>query len=218
MKNKKRIFWLATIVIIIFLLIYFFQKQTFQLNIEELKEFIRSFGILGPLVFILMVIISMVLSPLTSFPFWLASLSLYGFWLTWACVLIANNLGSVINFWIARRWGRSLVVRFVGKRGMKKIDEIVEIVGLQILVIGRVFGGASGDFLSYAVGLTTMKFRPYLLITVFGTLPVITLNIYVVHRALTINPMYLVILAVIGYSSALTLPVIIYRKKIKSIG
>lgn len=214
MREKRSI--LIFLVVVLIVVVAYFLRRSFQFDVNQLKEFVLSLGIFGPLMIIFLIIISIVFAPIAAFPFWLSSLALYGFWLTLVIVLAANSLGSAINFWLARRWGRSLVVKFVGQKGLKKIDEIAEVMGLQILVLGRIFGGASGDYLSYAAGLTQIKFRPYFLITLFGTLPIIILNILIVHQALVVNPLYLVGLAIIGYTLAIGFPILIYRKKTRS--
>jgi uncharacterized membrane protein YdjX (TVP38/TMEM64 family) len=214
MAKKKRLLLIVFFLALIILIGYWLQ-QSLRFNVSQLKQLILSMGIFGPLMIMFLIIVSMVFSPIAAFPIWLASLALYGFGPTLVYILIANNLGSVINFYVARRWGRSVVTKFVGQKGLAKIDGIAEVVGLEILVLGRVFGGASGDYLSYAAGLTKMEFRPYLLITVFGTIPPIVLNILLVYKALVINPHYLIILAVIGYPLAFLLPILIYRKKTK---
>jgi uncharacterized membrane protein YdjX (TVP38/TMEM64 family) len=215
--GKKKKLFLIVLGFILLVLIGYFIQQSLRIDVGQLKEFILSLGVFGPLMIIFLVIVSMVVSPIAAFPIWLASLALYGFWPTLIYVLLANNLGSVINFYISRCWGRPVVTKFVGQKGMEKIDEIAEVVGLEILILGRVLGGASGDYLSYAAGLTKIEFKPYILITIFGTIPPITLNILLIYRALVINPIYLILLAAIGYPLAFLLPVLIYRRRIKSV-
>ena len=213
-KRKKLVLGILFFFLAI-LLVYLFQKQVVQIDIEKVKTDIQALGAWGPLAIILLILASLVFAPLAALPFWLISMALYGFKMTLLYILVANNFGAVINFGIARRWGRPLVVKFVGQKGTEKIDRMVQIIGLEVLVLGRIFSGAGGDFLSYAAGLTKMKFKPYFWITLFGTLPLTTLNVFLVYRALEINPYYLVTLAGIGYAFIIVFPMVIYRKKTK---
>jgi len=80
-----------------------------------------------------------------------------------------------------------------------------------MLFIARLFGGASADYVSYAAGLTSMKFKPYLIISVFTSIPVICLNLYLLDKVLTFNPLFIAILAPLGYALALVFPLVVYK-------
>ena len=55
---------------------------------------------------------------------------------------------------------------------MTKIDEFAAVEGGQILIISRLIGFALFDFISYAAGLTKIKYKDYIVITaVFGLIP-----------------------------------------------
>jgi len=216
--REKKVVLLAILAVFIILVLYLIQKQTLQIDTEQIKEFIRSFGILGPIVLVVLITTTIIISPLASLPFWFASLALFGFWLTCLFIIISNSIGSAVNFLIAQRFGRPIVAKLVGKKGVEKIDEITEIIGSKMLFIARLFGGASADYVSYAAGLTSMKFRPYLLISIFVAIPMIFLNVYLLDKILALNPIYIVFLAPLGYALALVFPLVVYKwpkKKLK---
>jgi len=210
-KERKIIFGLIVVALII-LGLFWLQKQTLQIDVEKLKSFILSFGALGSVIFILFSVFSVVFSPLTAFPFWLASLALFGFWSTFFYILISNSLGSVINFLIAKRFGRPLVAKFVGQKSVKKIDEFSEVMGLKVLFIARLFGGAATDYISYAAGLTSMKFKPYLWISLFVPIPMTFLNVYLIDQALMLKTVYIAFLGILGYILAMLFPILVYKK------
>lgn len=213
---RKKIIWLAAFIALIAFILYFIHRQSFYFDVERIKEFVLTFGALGPIILIVINIGTIVFSPLTSFPFWLASLTLYGFWLTCFYVLIAGVGGAVANFLIARRFGRPIVAKLVGKKGIKMIDEFTEIVGLKTLFIARIFGSAATDYISYAAGLTSMPFKPYFLISFFVPIPGTILNIYVVDKALNLKPLYFLLFVVWGYVLAVGIPLIVYYTGCKS--
>lgn len=197
--------------ILLILALYYIQSNVYRFDIEEIKTFVKSFGILGPLILIGLMMLTIVISPLTSIPFWLVGLALFGFWQTCLYVLISHTAGSAINFLIAQRWGRPIVSKLVGKKSMEKIDEVTKIIGLKMLFIARLAGGASADYVSYAAGLTSMEFKPYLVISVFGAIPMICLNLYLLDKVLTIQPMLIVFLAPFGWLLALVFPLVVYK-------
>ncbi len=80
-----------------------------------------------------------------------------------------------------------------------------------MLFIARLFGGASADYVSYAAGLTSMEFKPYLIISVFAAIPMICLNVFVLGKVLTLKPLYIALLTPIGYVLALVFPLVVYK-------
>ncbi len=211
MKPRKKAILLVAGVLLIIFALYYIQKNIISIDIEEIKAFVNSFGILGPLVLIALITLTIIISPLASLPFWFASLALFGYWQTCFYILVSHGAGSAIDFLIAQRWGRPVVAKLVGKKGIDKIDNITEIIGLKMLFIARLIGGASADYVSYAAGLTSMEFKPYLIISVFVAIPMIFLNVYLLDKILTLNPFFIAVLAPIGYVLALVFPLVVYK-------
>jgi len=94
---------------------------------------------------------------------------------------------------------------------MEKIDEVTKIIGLKMLFIARLAGGASADYVSYAAGLTSMEFKPYLVISVFAAIPMICLNLYLLDKVLAIQPILIAFLAPFGWLLALVFPLVVYK-------
>ena len=84
-------------------------------------------------------------------------------------------------------------------------------VGLKVLFIARLVGGASADYVSYAAGLTSMEFKPYLIISVFAAIPMICLHLYLLDKILTFNPLFIAILAPLSYALAFVFPLVVYK-------
>lgn len=60
---------------------------------------------------------------------------------------------------------------------MNKIDEFAAVEGKTILVVSRLLGFALFDFVSYAAGLTSLKYKDYIAITaIFGLIPNLTIQ------------------------------------------
>ncbi|OGM24115.1 hypothetical protein A2627_03515 [Candidatus Woesebacteria bacterium RIFCSPHIGHO2_01_FULL_39_28] len=214
MKTKKIL--LAFLIIILFLsVIYLIHKYALYINPVKIKLLIRSWGPIGPLIFILISTTTIIFSPLTSFPLLIVSLSLYGYFATTIYTIIANAGGSALNFYLARRFGRPLIKKFVGKEIIKKIDEFTKIAGLDTLFMARLFGGVVNDYVSYAAGLTSMKFKPYIVISVLVNIPSVIINLYLLSKAVTFNFLYIALFGIWIYILAIAFPIFIfkYRKK-----
>lgn len=211
--NKKKLLWIIPIVFLILLIFYLIHKTTLNYSAAEIKIFIRSLGFLGPFIFIILNIATIIFSPLTSFPLWIASLSLYGYFPTVIYVIISNSGGSVINFYLARRFGRPLVEKLAGKDLIKKIDEFAEIAGYDTLFVARLFGGATNDYISYAAGLTSMRFKPYFLISLFINIPSIFINLLLLRKAIALNPFFIALFGAWIYILAVIFPLFIFKMK-----
>ena len=137
---------------------------------EALQETLEGLGILGPLVLGLILLVTYILAPLNGTPFLLVGFYLYGSNIVFFSS-IAAWVSSIINFWISRRWGRPLVEKMVGIKDINRIDKLTINYGFLAIFFLRVLTGALQDFVSYAAGLTPMKFSRYLLASTLGMIP-----------------------------------------------
>ena len=120
---------------------------------REVELFVNSIGTWGYLVIIIYTVFSHVFAPISGSPAVFLAVTLYGLNTGVFLLYIASLVSSTINFWISRRYGRGLVVKFVGEKSMKEIDELVAVQGKQMLLVSRLFGFSIFEFISYAAGL-----------------------------------------------------------------
>lgn len=150
-----------------------FQFNLFQLfSVEAIREVVLSTGGWAILVFILLYIAGAVL-PVPSTPFTLAGGILFGpFWGT-IYTLVGAVLGASLAFALAKYLGESFVTRWV-RNNFKKLhtyDKRLEEHGFVTVFILRLIPLVPFSVLNYALGLTRVRFRPYLLATATGIIP-----------------------------------------------
>lgn len=137
---------------------------------ESAIHLIDQAGPYGPIVFMLLTLSTFVLAPLSGSP-----LTLIGFYAFDRDVVIYTAIATYssffINFWIARRFGRPLVLKVVGEDDMKRVDHLIKDYGVITLFFLRLLQGSLDDFISYAAGLTDMGFKPYILVSTIAFLP-----------------------------------------------
>ncbi|MBI5913417.1 TVP38/TMEM64 family protein [Candidatus Azambacteria bacterium] len=141
------------------------------LNKEGLKSFIYRHETGGALAYIVLGIVATVVAPLSSLPFLPIVSLLYGWF--WAAIfsIISWGIGSFIAFWLARKYGKNIVRRFVSLERVEKIEARIPkehffwtVVLLRIII--------PVDALSYALGLfSTITTREYMLATIVGITP-----------------------------------------------
>lgn len=143
------------------------------IGLERIQTAVEQAGPLAPLLYILVRAATFIAAPLSSGPIQFAAGILFGLWPGTLYSLIGETLGGSANFWIARLLGRPVVRRLVGEGGMARIERFYHQSGeVWTLVYARLFLFAFYDFISYAAGLTPLKYRQYALVTaVVGIVP-----------------------------------------------
>lgn len=158
----------AVITLCLFVAVIYFTQYYAQP--EQLSRFINQFGPLGIVVYVVSVALANIAAPISASPLLLLGFSIYGKNAVWLFAL-GNIVAMAVNFYIARRFGRALLVRLVGSASVAKIDELSQNYGLFALFLVRMFLSGISDLASYAFGLSPIRFRPYIIISIVGTLP-----------------------------------------------
>lgn len=174
-----------------------------KIESEKIILAIEKTGFWAPLVFIVIMFLTYVVAPVSGTPVLLAGyilfqnkIQIYGYF--------AFLMAATVNFCIARIWGRNLVSRLVGKENIKKIDQFTQDYGIKSLIFLRLFQIQFHDFISYAYGLTNMKFTPYFIISALSLIPWLFLwqffifervnNIkdYIIFSAISLIPLWII--------------------------
>lgn len=130
---------------------------------DNMEKTVEDAGALAPIVYVLAVSSVFVFAPLSANLIYVSGGFLFGaipgFFLTWLSVLI----GSTLNFFIARTLGRKAVSWLLGEETMIQVDRFTSrISDRHRLVFITLFTPFASDFMSYAIGLTTMQYAAYL--------------------------------------------------------
>lgn len=138
---------------------------------QGIERFIQSYGALAAVVSFLLMILQAIAAPLPAFLITFANASLFGaFWgglLSWT----SSMAGAALCFFIARALGRDAVEKLTGKSVLQSMDGFFTRYGKHTLLICRLLPFVPFDPVSYAAGLTSMRFRHFMLATGLGQLP-----------------------------------------------
>lgn len=150
-----------------------------KLDMVGLKEYILSFGILGPVVSFLLMIIQSVAAPLPAFVITFANAALFG-WVYGAILSWTSAMaGAAICFYIAKFLGRNTVENLTSKFALDDVDKFFAKYGKHTILIARLLPFMSFDLVSYAAGLTSMSFSSFFIATGIGQLPATIVYSYV---------------------------------------
>lgn len=217
-KNKKYII-LGILLLGVILYLDITRTLDYTPDIDELKDWIGSFGILAPLIFIIITVSTNVIPPLAVTPLWFIGIALFDSPWNYVYIYFANLLGALANYLIARFLGRPVVERFVGKGTLKEVDRFVGISNKRTVFLLRVFGGALTDYISYAMGLSKLSFSLYLSSTALGFLPTMAAALWFIRRSVVESVTLQSVVTSFGwlyiviYSTTLVVPLIVYLDK-----
>jgi len=208
--TRGRAAWLALLgIAVVALLIgaYFAYERWFPWEQSEIEEWIDGFGVWGPIVYIAVFAASMLFAPLPTAPMPLVAAAVFGPALGFLYTISATAIGSTICFWVSRRLGRPTLRRLTSQRALDKIDELGERLGIRLLIVLRLFPVAGVDYVSYAAGLTQMRFATYIVISVLASSPILVLAAVLGDAVLERNR-ELLIGAAVGVVGFFALPVV----------
>ncbi len=136
-----------------------------------LLGWIRSAGLGGILVFIAVYVLSsLCLVPCLMWN--VAAGFLWGLPMGALIVLPANLAAAMATFllgrWVARDW---VARRTAQDRRLSALDSALETAGLKVVLLMRMSPISPFAILNYALGVTRMRVRDYVIASLFGTLP-----------------------------------------------
>lgn len=141
-----------------------------DLSPESVRDWIQGLGAAGPLVYVTLVALGVVFSPIPSIPLGIAAGLAFGIWWGTVYSVIGSQIGALVAFFLARRFGRPWVQRYVPADQLDKIDRVSERSGAWAIFVMRLLPAFNFDWVSYGAGLTTMRWNRFALATFFGML------------------------------------------------
>nr|WP_312578449.1 TVP38/TMEM64 family protein [Sedimentibacter sp.] len=159
---KKKIITMLSIAVILILFKYYNVFDFFKFdNINDLKVYINSFGLLSPVVFILLFIVATI-AFIPGLPITILAGVLFGTWWGTLYVIIGSTIGVSASFLIGRFLGRDFIKKMVDKNEkMKKLDSFISEQGNTILIISRLVPIFPFNLQNYAYGITDISFHTY---------------------------------------------------------
>jgi len=171
LTKKYKIAYKVIISIAILMLISIVVYKVYKMNlgVDDIKNYVESFGKLGPIIYIIM----FSLVPLTLFPDSILAISsglIFGLVNGYIYTAIGALIGGTISFYISRKLGRN-VVKKLTKEKLDKVENMINERGFFIVLMLRLIPLFPFDVISYGSGLTSIRYKDFILATFFGTIP-----------------------------------------------
>lgn len=145
--------------------------QEIYSSTDKLSHFLRSLGPYSPAVFVLLQVLQVVAAPFPGELTGVAGGYVYGNKLGFVLSTIGLTLGSWMAFELASILGRPFVERFINQDVLHKFDFLTTNAGATLCFVLFLFPGFPKDYLCYLLGLSRMKLRSFLIVSIIGRLP-----------------------------------------------
>jgi uncharacterized membrane protein YdjX (TVP38/TMEM64 family) len=181
-------------------------------DIAGLRDYILSFGLWAPVASCFLMVLQALVAPVPSFLITFANGLAFGVFWGWMLSLFGHVLAAAVCFGISRSLGRVPVEVLVGKTGLESADRWFARWGLYAVFAGRLIPGIAFDVISYAAGLTRMRFRSFIIATALGIFPQTFLYSYLGRQAPEYAGLFLVTSALV-VAGVVAVAVVRYRRE-----
>jgi len=167
------IVFIALIIISLILIYYMlFVDDTFlfRIVVEWFVNPIYSLGFLGILLFIIIMAIQGLLVPIPSEIVLLATGMIWGWFYGGIMAIIGSMAAALLCFYISKKGGRPLAEKFIGKKGIDLVDDLISEHGIKVIIVGRFIPIIPFDVISYTSGLVDIDVKDYAIGTLIGSI------------------------------------------------
>lgn len=180
MKKSKLVISILKFVLLLVILIgipaylLIYQKEALHSfkTIDDAVKFLRSYNTQSILVYLGLQIIQIVISVIPGQIFQFAAGCIWGFAIGLVLSLFGAFLGSTIAFYIARFLGKDALHLFFSE---EKLDYFVDRLNSKkaylIVFLIYLIPGLPKDIMSYAAGVSEMKYKPFMILSLIGRIP-----------------------------------------------
>jgi len=177
----------------------------------RLVEFIQSFGMIAPVVFVSIMALAVVVSPIPSIPLDLAAGVAFGPWFGTLYAVIGAEIGAIISFLIGRKLGRDVIARIL-KSDVVFCEKCSDHHLMGFVFLSHLLPIFSFDLVSYGAGLTSMSVKAFALATFVGMVPPTFALVYFGSSTLAVD-WIVILLGVILVAFFIVLPKLIIRQQ-----
>ena len=130
-------------------------------------DLISQFGVLGPLAFIGLQILQVVITPLSHYTVSLAGGFVFGIWPGFLYNWLGRVIGTALAFYIARVWGRQIIKHIARPETLHKYDFYFE-KGRALIFLAYFLPFFPDDEISYLAGISAMSPKIFLPLMTLG--------------------------------------------------
>ncbi len=170
-QRLKRIMTITTVIITVFLVafIIYAVKMNLLTSPEVLVDRIKKYGIIGPIIFLLLQIVQVVFPVIPGGASCLVGPLAFGPIEGFIYNYLGLTLGSVFAYMLSRNFGLPLIKKLFKEETINKYLKYIRIKKFEAIFFwGILLPGAPDDLLCYIAGISNLTFRKFLIIILVG--------------------------------------------------
>ena len=170
LKSRKIKIWAAAgVVLTAVIVIKLCLDKKFD-SVEALQDYIRGFGVFAPLALILFQIVQVVVPVLPGLFGCAAGSLMFGWWGSFLCNYIGISVGSVIAYYLGKKYGVDIILTMFSRKQYEKWSRIIRKSRSYdvFLFLSTLLPLFPDDFLCYFSGLIRINSRKFLWIILLG--------------------------------------------------
>lgn len=166
---------------------------------EKIASILASFGPFVILGYVIFQALAIIIAPIGGFAALIAVIALFGPFIGLILSYMVSTPTFLLNFYLARRYGRPIVEKIVGRAGLKTMDHYAQDAGTFTLIILKIFQGGIFDYVSYAAGLTQIPFKTFFIVNLLGGIPGSFVSYYILTKFSSNFTQSIIILLAVAY-------------------
>lgn len=179
-KRYKTISAILKLLLLLFILvglplyIYFCQHQIIEQfsSLEQVEAFFDEYKTQSIFVYLALQILQIIICVLPGQGLQFAAGYMYGFWMGYIWSLVGAFIGTVISYYLAKILGHDAMHMIFGEERIQELLVTFNSKKAMILVfLFYLIPGLPKDLCSYVAGLSEMKLKPFLIISLVGRSP-----------------------------------------------
>ena len=165
---------LLIIVVAIPAYIFFFQRDFLQefSSLEDVENFFMQYRHQSMLIYFGLQILQIVICIIPGQTMQFAAGYIFHFWIGFMIAATGAFIGTIITYYLARILGRDAMHMIFGEA---KINDMLHKInskkGVAIVFLIYLIPGIPKDLCTYAAGLSEMKIKPFLILSMVGRMP-----------------------------------------------
>lgn len=156
------------------LYIYFFQHDIIEQfsSLEQVEAFFDEYKTKSIFIYLIFQVIQIIICVIPGQALQFAAGYMYGFWMGYLWSLVGAFIGTVITYYLAKILGHDAMHMIFGEERIQAL--LVKFNSKKAMVLVFLFyliPGLPKDLCSYVAGLSEMKLKPFLIISLTGRTP-----------------------------------------------
>lgn len=213
---RPRVIIAVGVVIALCIVGYVIAQQVFgfswTIDAKPFKEWVQDRGPFGPIVFVLVMALSVLFAPIPNVPIFIAAGLAWGPWLGTAYSLAGLALGSAMAFYAARWLGQRHLGRLIGHRMAGRLNALADTMGGRVIFWARMLPAINFDWISFVAGMTSMRFTVFIVYSTLGMV-IPTAIVVAAGNGLSSNPKVSLLMAGLWFAGIVATGVYFWRQR-----